>query len=43
MALCETKEVISVVPSVPRLVAVSIVQEAMKMGTDTGEVSKSLL
>lgn len=43
MVLCETKVVISVVPSVPWLVAISISQEVMRIGMDPGEISKTLL
>lgn len=43
MALCETKEVISIVSSVVWLVVISIAQGVMRVGGDPGEVSKPLL
>lgn len=43
MALCETKEVISAAASVTWLVVISIIQGAMRVGGDPGEISKSLL
>lgn len=43
MALCETKEVISVAASVTWPVVISIAQGAPRVGGDPGEVSKPLL